>query len=164
VPANNKEKSLMSMSSRPGRLAAWSRLLAATTLFSLSSFASAAPLTVLVSGVKDASGKVAIAVFSGPEDFPKDDAKAIRRIVVPIDGATNSAKAVVSDLPAGSYAIAAFHDHNDSGKLETNLFGMPTKGYGFSNNPKPKMRAARYDEARFDLLESGTTVDIQLSY
>ncbi|MGB7480903.1 MAG: DUF2141 domain-containing protein [Burkholderiaceae bacterium] len=150
--------------SRNCGLAASLRPLLAFALLSLSSYAAAAALTIAVTGLKDTSGQVAIAVFAGPEDFPKDDTKAIRRIVVPINGATNSAKAVVPDLPAGTYAIAAFHDHDNSGKLETNLFGMPTKGYGFSNNPKPKLRAARYDEARFELPDGGATVEIQLTY
>jgi uncharacterized protein (DUF2141 family) len=150
--------------SRNRGLAVSFRPLLALALLGLSSCAAAATLTVAVSGVRDTSGQVAIAVFAGPEDFPKDDTKAIRRIVVPIDGATNSARAVVPDLPAGTYAIAAFHDNNNSGKLETNLFGMPTKGYGFSNNPKPKLRAARYDEARFELPDGGATVEIQLTY
>jgi len=150
--------------SRDRGLAASFRPLLAFALFGLSSYAAAATLTVAVTGVKDTSGQVAIAVFAGPEDFPKDDTKAIRRIVVPIDGATNSAKVVVPDLPAGTYAIAAFHDNNNSGKLETNLFGMPTKGYGFSNNPKPKLRAAHYDEARFELPDAGAAVEIQLTY
>ncbi|MGB6054840.1 MAG: DUF2141 domain-containing protein [Burkholderiaceae bacterium] len=150
--------------SRSRGLAAALHPLLAFAVLGLSSYAAAATLTIAVSGVKDTSGQVAIAVFAGPEDFPKDDTKAIRRIVAPIDGATKSAKAVVPDLPAGTYAIAAFHDNDNSGKLETNLFGMPTKGYGFSNNPKPKLRAARYDEARFELPNAGATVEIQLTY
>jgi uncharacterized protein (DUF2141 family) len=154
----------MYMTPAPARSAIPFRLLAAAALFGISSCAFAASLTVLVSGVKDDSGKVAVAVFAGPEDFAKDDTKAVRRLMVPIDGTTKSAKVVVPDLPAGSYAIAAFHDHNNSGKLETNFFGIPTKGYGFSNNPKPTMRAARYDEARFELPESGAAVEIQLMY
>ncbi len=150
--------------SRAARLAAPFRLLAAIALLGLSSQVFAASLTVVVSGVKDTSGKVAVAIFSGPESFPGDDTKAVRRLVLPIDEATKSAKAVVPDLPPGPYAIATFHDHNNSGKLETNFFGIPIKGYGFSNNPRPTMRAARYDEARFDLPEGGATVEIQLMY
>ncbi len=146
------------------RFVASLRLLPLIAFFGFSACAAAATLTVVVSDVKDASGQVAVAVFAGPEHFAKDDTKAIRRIMVPIDGATKSATAVVPDLPAGTYAIATFHDHDNSGKLETNFFGIPTKGYGFSNNPKPKMRAARYDEARFELPEGGATVQIQLVY
>jgi uncharacterized protein (DUF2141 family) len=152
------------MYTRFKRIVTMSYPLLAAVLFGFSSHVAAATLIVVVSGVKDISGHVAIAVFAGPEEFPNDDSKAMRRVLVPIDDATKTARAVIPDLPAATYAIAAFHDHNASGKLETNLFGMPTKGYGFSNNPKPKLRAARYDEARFELPASGATVEIQLSY
>jgi hypothetical protein len=39
-------------------------------------------------------------------------------------------------LPApGYYAVALFHDENDDHHLNTNALGIPTEGYGFSNNP-----------------------------
>jgi uncharacterized protein (DUF2141 family) len=40
----------------------------------------------------------------------------------------------IGDLKAGKYACRYFHDENLSGKMETGRFGMPTEGYGFSNN------------------------------
>ena len=124
----------------------------------------AAKLTVEVSGLHNAQGKVAVAVFASAEGFPKDDSKAIRRVMLPIDGASHSAKTVLSDIAPGTYAIAAFHDDNNSGKLETNFFGVPKKGYGFSNNLKPKMRAANFDEARFTVPAEGASGRIQLQY
>lgn len=154
----------MHMFSKSNRPVASVCLAALLAFLGFSSYAAAATLTVVVSGVKDTSGQVAVAVFAGPDHFAKDDTKAVRRIMAPIDGASNSATAVVQDLPAGTYAIAVFHDHDNSGKLETNFLGMPTKGYGFSNNPKPKMRAARYDEARFELPDGGAKMQIQLVY
>lgn len=124
----------------------------------------AANLSVVVSGVKNANGNVAIALFSASQGFPKDDSKAIRRVMAPIDSATHSAKAVFADVPPGHYAIAAFHDDNNTGKLETNFFGIPTKGYGFSNHVRPKMRAPTFDEARFDLPADQARITIELGY
>jgi uncharacterized protein (DUF2141 family) len=40
----------------------------------------------------------------------------------------------IGDLKAGKYACRYFHDENLSGKMETGRFGIPTEGYGFSNN------------------------------
>lgn len=37
------------------------------------------------------------------------------------------------NLPAGDYAVQLFHDENDNGKVEMNLAGIPTEGFGFSN-------------------------------
>jgi uncharacterized protein (DUF2141 family) len=124
----------------------------------------AATLSVTVDGVRDAQGTVAIAVYSGVEGFPKDSSKAIRRVMAPINETSHSASAVFPDLPADTYAIAVFHDDNNSGKLETNFFGVPTKGYGFSNDPNPNMRAARYEESSFVLSAAGSSVRIRLHY
>jgi len=38
------------------------------------------------------------------------------------------------ELNRGKYAVRYFHDENLSGKMETNGFGKPKEGYGFSNN------------------------------
>lgn len=119
-----------------------------------------ATLTVVVEGLPSAKGHVAVAVYPGEQGFPKDDTKAIRRVRAPIDSATLTANAVWQDLPAGTYAVSVFHDDNDSGKLETNFFGVPVKCYGFSNNPKPGLRAAKYSEASFMLPAGGTVVKI----
>jgi uncharacterized protein (DUF2141 family) len=121
----------------------------------------AADLTVRVEGFKTLEGKAAIAVFSREQGFPRDDAQAVRKVMLPIDPEL-SATSVFTGLAPGEYAVAVFHDDNDSGKLETNLFGIPRKAYGFSNNPTSKLRMPRYDEARFTLPLAGTQIVIRL--
>lgn len=68
---------------------------------------------------------------------------------------------VFKDLAAGKYAIRVMHDENDNGKLDTNAVGMPTEGYGFSNNPVV-MRPATFEEATFEVTEAGNTINIVL--
>jgi uncharacterized protein (DUF2141 family) len=65
------------------------------------------------------------------------------------------------DLPAGEYAVQVLHDENDNGKLDTNFMGMPTEGYGFSNNPQV-MRRAHFDEAKFPLGEAAASIVVRL--
>ena len=54
-------------------------------------------------------------------------------------------------LPAGSYAVSVLHDENSDGKMDFNWIGVPTKGYGFSNDAKavllapPSFHAASFD-------------------
>lgn len=62
------------------------------------------------------------------------------------------------DIPPGTYAMAVVHDENMNGKLDANWIGVPTEGYGFSNNAKallgpPSFSAAsfRYDGRNIDL-------------
>lgn len=64
-------------------------------------------------------------------------------------------------LEAGSYAVITFHDENADGDFNRNFMGMPEERYGFSNNPRPRFRAANWDEARFEVNED-RTIQIEL--
>ena len=65
-----------------------------------------------------------------------------------------------SVLPEGVYAVQVMHDENDNDKLDTNFLGIPSEGYGFSNNPQV-MRRATFEEARFEL-KADATITIRL--
>ncbi|TVR10794.1 MAG: DUF2141 domain-containing protein [Salinarimonadaceae bacterium] len=41
---------------------------------------------------------------------------------------------VFENIPAGVYAVAAYHDVNGNGVLDTNFLGIPREPYGFSND------------------------------
>jgi len=123
----------------------------------------AAPLTIHIGDIKNAKGDMAVAVFASSAGFPFESDQAAWRGMVAIDPHKLSTT-VQTDLPAGDYAVSTFHDHNSSGKFETNLFGMPTKSYGFSNNPEAARRAARFDEAVFTLPQEGARIDITLKH
>lgn len=57
-------------------------------------------------------------------------------------------------LPAGDYAMKAFHDVNGNGKMDTNPFGMPTEPYAFSNNAIGNFGPASWERARFSAAHS----------
>ena len=54
-----------------------------------------------------------------------------------------------ADLPAGDYAMRAFHDLNGDGEMSRNPFGMPTEPFAFSNNARGNMGPAGWDRAHF---------------
>ncbi len=59
---------------------------------------------------------------------------------------------VEMEVPAsGKYGVRYFHDENHSGKLETNIVGKPTEGYGFSNNARGKFGPPPFEKWLFDL-------------
>ena len=135
------------------------------TLLALSvSTVLAATLNLTVENIRDAEGRIAIAVFNSETGFPHDDASALKRLYIPLQKPDKTATISINALPAGQYAIALFHDNNLSGKLETNLFGIPIKGYGFSNNINPSLRSARFEEAAFTLPEQGRDLSIKMIY
>jgi len=63
--------------------------------------------------------------------------------------------AVFEDLPAGDYAVKAFHDVDGDGRMNVSPFGMPTEPYAFSNNAVGNMGPAKWDRAHFTV--SGAT-------
>ncbi len=117
-------------------------------------------LDLSISDSRSADGQFLVAVFGSAEGFMSDYARAVARAVV------NAAEAgsVRFDLPPGQYAVAVLHDRNSNNKLDTNWMGIPTEGYGASNNPKPRFRAPRFSEAQFTLPAEGRQVVVSLQY
>lgn len=70
--------------------------------------------------------------------------------------------AVFNDLIPGTYAVSVYHDENNNERFDKNIFGKPIEATGVSNNPEPRMRAPRFDEAKFTLREGENTIEIRV--
>lgn len=64
------------------------------------------------------------------------------------------------DVPAGDYAIKLYQDENENGEIDKNLIGIPTEGYGFSNNGGA-MGQPDFKDATFSVMDK-TTITIHL--
>ena len=69
--------------------------------------------------------------------------------VAKVDVAAGERVAAFEGLPAGDYAMKAFHDVDGDGTMDANPFGMPTEPYAFSNNAVGNMGPAGWDRAHF---------------
>ena len=136
------------------------RNLLMTALLALAApgLAFAADLKIELEGVRAQQGVVKVAVMGSAEAW---DGKAppAGSAGAPPDG-DGSLSLDIAGLAPGRYA-RVMHDENGNGKFDTNMDGMPTEGYGFSNNPRV-MRAATFEELVFEVPEAGTTTTIQL--
>lgn len=47
--------------------------------------------------------------------------------------------------------MAVVHDENGNQTLDSNILGVPTEGYGASNNRTYALSEPRWDESRFEL-------------
>jgi uncharacterized protein (DUF2141 family) len=104
-------------------------------------------LQVTVNHISSSKGKVLFALFNKENGFPGNAKKAFMiREIAAIKG---SVQIAFEDIPAGTYALAVFHDVNNDGELNTNLLGIPKEDYGFSNNARPGYRAPTFKEAAF---------------
>ena len=123
----------------------------------------AADLSIEVRGVRSADGRVYVAVH-GPESkdtFPSGD-DIVSGLREP--ARIGTLHFVVNDLPAGRYAVNAFHDENDNGELDTNLVGIPSEGYGFANDPSTTFGPADFEEAAVTVGEPSGVAVLTMSY
>jgi uncharacterized protein (DUF2141 family) len=118
--------------------------------------AGAADLTIHIDDVKAGGGPVMVAIYHSADAFLKAPVGNASR------AAGNAGAIVLKDLPVGEYAFAVFHDANSNGKMDRNLFGIPTEDYAFSNNALGKMGPPSFAQARFTLPADGASLRVSL--
>ncbi|MGB6153716.1 MAG: DUF2141 domain-containing protein [Pricia sp.] len=116
-------------------------------------------LTVTVNNVKSNEGKISVAVYNSSDGFLEFD-KVFKANSVP--SKKGSTEVVLKDLPKGTYAIAAFHDENGNGELDTNIMGIPKEPLGFSKGKMKTFGPPSFAECSFKLTsDQAITVPIK---
>jgi uncharacterized protein (DUF2141 family) len=93
-------------------------------------------------------GKLIVALYRVHDNFPSSKTSFRHQSVTTHQGTT---QVVFEDLPTDKYAIAAYLDDNNNGKIDKNFFGAPTELYGFSNDARELMQAPTFQKASFYL-------------
>ena len=117
-------------------------------------------LLVILKNVRDSTGKLRASIYREPDSFRKED-RAVEVISIPAQ--KGDVQLVFKALPAGRYAIMAYHDADSDGKLGLRFGMFPTEGYGLSNNPKV-MGPPKFADSAFELTGPETSIEINLSY
>ena len=120
-----------------------------------------ATLVVEVQGVRNGRGQLRVGVFDDSTGFPTERNRALLWRSIPADAAERSSTV---SLPPGRYAVVVLHDENENKQIDKGLFGIPKEGYGVTNNPMPKRRAARYAEAEIEVPAEGRRVEVKIQY
>jgi uncharacterized protein (DUF2141 family) len=118
---------------------------------------------VKILDIKNSAGVVACALFETSEGFPTEFLHSATNIIMTKVQDTQ-ARCDFVDIPPGTYALAVIHDENMDGKLGTNWMGVPTEGYGFSDDAKASMSAPSFEAARFQYDERNLDLTISLNY
>jgi len=84
--------------------------------------------TLEITGLRINSGNVYVKIYSNERDYKRD----IPFISFELE---NAAENIMHsfEIIEGEYLIAIFQDVNNNGRLDTNLFGIPTEPVGLSN-------------------------------
>ena len=106
-------------------------------------------ITVETNGLRNAKGVVRCSLWASANGFPKDPARALVNVVAPAI-ANGRAVCVFDNIKPGTYAVGYIHDENNNGKMDTNFLGVPTEGYGASNDARGSMSPPKFDDAKFN--------------
>ena len=64
-----------------------------------------------------------------------------------------SVEFIFTGLPAGSYAVAVYHDENGNEELDTNLLGIPREGFAFSGDARGFAGPPSFDDAAVEVVD-----------
>ena len=106
---------------------------------------SAAQINVVIKGLESNKGTVRIALYNSKDNY--NSGKVFKTAEATINN--NTAKCTFNSIPFDTYAIKFYHDKNENKKLDKNFFGMPTEGYGFSNDASGNFGPASFEDAKF---------------
>ncbi|MCX2743489.1 DUF2141 domain-containing protein [Mangrovivirga sp. M17] len=104
-------------------------------------------LQIEINNIKTFEGEIKVSVYTRENDFLslKDIFKY--KIFPP----SQPIEVISFSLPPGEYAIAAYHDIDNDGKMKRNILGIPKEPYGFSNNFKLKFSAPKFEDCKFEI-------------
>jgi len=114
-------------------------------------------LTLTLDNIEVERGKLMVALYQGEKSYQASDSP-IASLMKPVTASSHSL--IFTDLTMGEYAIKVFHDENSNGVLDTNILGIPSEGYGFSNNGGT-FGPASFDEAKISVT-SDTAITIHI--
>lgn len=118
-----------------------------------------AELIVQISGARSDKGTLVVSLFNKAESFPKTALRTEK-----IRAHKGRGHLTIRNLKPGTYAIAVAHDANNNGEMDTNQLGLPTEGFGFSNQAPVVFGPPKFEAASFPVRKAVTKTHIKLRY
>lgn len=119
-------------------------------------------LNVSVEGLRNGNGLLTIALY--PDDSRQFLAKGGTIKNHRFNATAPTTRGCIFVPRPGVYAIAVYHDEDASRKLNRSGLGLPTEGFGFSNNPATVAGLPSFRSVRLSVPKSGLTTHIRLRY
>lgn len=115
-------------------------------------------LTITIQKINSEKGKMMFALYDNEKNY-MNEKKAYDKGIATIKNGKATIK--FSNLKKGKYAFVFFYDKNNDNKLNTNLLGIPTEKYGFSNNASGLLGPPSFQKSSF-MIEKNTSLTIDL--
>ena len=160
---NTKQSEMLCFSRKSSRLLFWLAMILVRLPSNGFAQTECPSINVKIQNISNNSGVIACAIFESKEGFPSKFLKfASKTMLTQIRG--KDASFEFSDIKPGKYAITVIHDENLNGELDTNLFGIPTEGYGFSSGAEVTFSAPSFSDAVFSYDGGHLQMSISLNY
>ena len=111
-------------------------------------------LEVHINGLKSNKGKVLLKLSDNKNKLTNKKSAKINN---------KSCTLIFINLKEGKYLFSYFHDENSNNKLDSNWLGIPSEGYGFSNNALSKFGYPSIKDRLF-IINKNTTITLTISY
>lgn len=117
-------------------------------------------IKVTVEKVRSSKGLITAVLYDdNPKTFLKSGARIDR---IRVDASEGETELCLNAPAAGrSYAVALYHDENGNTEFDTDFLGIPTEGYGFSQNPGFRFGKPDIEETLFSI--TAEQVDLRIS-
>ena len=118
-------------------------------------------INVPVNGLHSNNGNVRCGLYNSAATFPKEG-QEFQGVVASITN--RQATCVFTNVPPGTYAVAAWHAEQGETAMRTGMFGQPKEGYGFSRNATGTFGPPSFGAAAYAYSGGAVNFPVTLSY
>lgn len=121
-----------------------------------------ATIQVTVEKVRSSKGLITAVLYGdNPDTFLKRGARLDR---IRVDAREGKTLLCLQAPAAGRYSVALYHDENGNKEFDQDFLGIPTEGYGFSENPGFRFGKPDLEETLFTIEDSPVELRIAMLY
>lgn len=124
--------------------------------------ASRPQINVVVEGVRSERGEVVLELY--PDDPDRFLAHKGRLERLRQKAAKSVTNACISAPTPGRYALVIYHDENNDEVFNRSKIGLPSEGFGFSNNVRPLLGPPSLKSVLFTVPNGESTVRVRMRY
>jgi uncharacterized protein (DUF2141 family) len=119
-------------------------------------------VNVIVEGVRSDRGELVLELY--PND-PKRFLAHLGRVErIRPKAARSVTSACIVAPTAGLYALVMYHDENNDELFNRSSIGLPSEGFGFSNNVRPLLGPPSLKSVLFQVPEGESTIRVRMRY
>lgn len=117
-------------------------------------------LTLTIEGVRSGQGKIYASLLKA------DTVAGVARQAGGARGVAvvGNTTLTFEGLAPGDYAVQLYHDENDNGTMDSNMFGIPSEGYAFSNRARGSFGPPKFEQMKFTVTAAPATTAAVMNY